>query len=193
MKHLPLLGVILSIVGTALSVPPLRTIIEQDMAWHMAFQMPLLVMGGWLLVSRSSSPQRASKLTSWLDAMAPFNQFGLTGFLLATVAFSYWMLPLALDKAIVQPMADLAKLMTLTLCGVVLRDSFRCAPNVVQLFFMAYWASMLIWLGAYFMTTEFRLCNVYSLETQYTAGQCLIVLGICLGAVLVAKMVSRLK
>jgi hypothetical protein len=176
-------------LGVALSVPPLRMIIEQNMAWHMVFQMPLLVVGGWFMFSRASDRQDNSKSATWLDAVASFNQFGLTGFLLVTVAFSYWMLPLALDKAIVQPVADLVKITTLLLSGVVLRESFRRAPVVVQLFFMAYWSSMLVWLGAYFITTELRLCNVYSLETQYTAGKGLVALGISVGTLLIAKIV----
>ncbi len=176
-------------LGVALSVPPFRTIIEQNMAWHMVFQMPLLVLSGWLIVSTFSDQQRKLISTTWFDAIASLNQFGLTGFLLATVAFSYWMLPLALDKAIVQPIADLTKITTLMFSGAVLSGSFRCAPVVVQLFFMAYWSSMLVWLGAYFMTTELRLCNVYSLETQYTAGQGLVALGVGVGVLLIGKII----
>lgn len=164
-------------------------IIEQNMAWHMVFQMPLLVVGGWFLFARASERRENSKAVTLLHAVASLNQFGLTGFLLVTVAFSYWMLPLALDKAIVQPIADLTKITTLILSGVVLRDSFRRAPVVVQLFFMAYWSSMLVWLGAYFTTTDLRLCNVYSLETQYTAGKGLIALGMGVGTLLIAKIV----
>jgi hypothetical protein len=176
-------------LGVAFSVPPLRMIIEQNMAWHMVFQMPLLVVGGWFMFSRASNRQENLKSVPWFDAVASLNQFGLTGFLLVTVAFSYWMLPLALDKAIVQPVADLIKITTLVLSGVVLRESFHRAPVVVQLFFMAYWSSMLVWLGAYFTTTDLRLCNVYSLETQYTAGKGLIALGIGVGTLLIAKIV----
>ncbi len=189
MKLSATLSAIATTLAVVLSVPPLRMIIEQNMAWHMVFQMPLLVVGGWFMFARASHRQENSKLATWLEAVASSNQFGLTGFLLVTVAFSYWMLPLALDKAIVQPVADLIKITTLLLAGVVLRESFRCAPVVVQLFFMAYWSSMLIWLGAYFTTTDLRLCNVYSLETQRTAGQGLIALGIGVGTLLVAKIV----
>jgi hypothetical protein len=185
------ISAIATTLGVALSVPPLRMIIEQNMAWHMVFQMPLLVVGGWFIFfSRVSERLGNSKSVTWLDAVASLNQFGLTGFLLVTVVFSYWMLPLALDKAIVQPAADLIKITTLILSGVVLRESFRCAPVVVQLFFMAYWSSMLVWLGAYFTTTDLRLCNVYSLETQYTAGKGLIALGIGVGTLLIAKIVA---
>jgi hypothetical protein len=176
-------------LAVALSVPPLRTLIEQNMAWHMVFQMPLLVVGGWFMFAGASDRPATSKSVTWLNAFASLNQFGLTGFLLVTVAFSYWMLPLALDKAIVQPTADFTKITTLLLAGVVLRESFRCAPVVVQLFFMAYWSSMLVWLGAYFMTTDLRLCNVYSLETQYTAGKGLVASGIGVGTLLIAKIV----
>jgi hypothetical protein len=176
-----LAGIVATTLGVGLSIPPFRTIIEQNMAWHMVGQMPLLIAGGGLLCSQIHVARRANFL-------ATFNRFGLTGFLLCTVVFSYWMLPLALDKAIIQPLADLTKVVSLLLAGAVLYCSFQIAPRVVQLFFIAYWCSMLIWLGSYFTFTDLRLCNVYSLETQVVAGKGLVLIGAGIGTLWIANL-----
>jgi len=41
---------------------------------------------------------------------------------------------------------------------------------------------MMVWLGLYYATTELRLCNAYSLESQLAAGKGLVVLGSAAGA-----------
>jgi hypothetical protein len=182
-----LVGLIAFTISIALSTPAFRWVIEQNMAWHMAFQIPLLSISGWLLITAGPKNIPKSKLSFWLEQFRSYNQFGLTGFLLCTVIFSYWMLPLALDKAIVQPTTDLVKVLTLFIAGAVAKISFQATPTVVQLFFIGYWSSMLIGLGSYFMVTDLRLCNVYSLDSQIAAGQALTALGVCLGTLWATK------
>lgn len=162
-------------VAVALSVPPLRSIIEQSMAWHMVVQMPLLVLGGWL-ASRALPAVRA------LSRVAAFNQFGLTGFILAQAITAYWMLPSAIDRAVVMPIFDVLKLVTLVVSGLLLANAFRRAPTALQLFFIGYWVSMMAWLGIYLATTDLRLCNAYSLQSQVSTGWGLLALGVATGA-----------
>ena len=172
-------------VAVALSVPPLRVVIEQSMAWHMAFQMPLLVLSGWLAV-------RAFPPTYTTKAWSKFNQFGLTGLMAAQIIVAYWMLPLAIDRAVVLPLVDTCKLLTLFISGALLADGFKRAPLVLQLFFMGYWVPMMLWLGTYLATTDLRLCNAYSLESQVQTGWSLVLLGAALGGVwLVSATPSR--
>lgn len=159
------------LAACALSLPPLRALIEQSMAWHMAVQMPLLVAAGWLGAAGLAS--RTSALDAW-------NRYGLTGGLAGQVALVYWMLPLAVDRAVVLPLADAAKIATLVGAGALLRHSAARAPAVLQLFFVGYAAPMLISAGAYLATTERRLCNAYSLASQLAAGQAVAALGIAL-------------
>ena len=171
-------------VATALSVPPLRSLIEQSMAWHMVFQMPLLVLGGWL-AAQAPLPHRA------MQRVAGFNQFGLTGFMAAQVLVAYWMLPLAIDRAVVLPAVDTLKLVTLFCSGILLADAFKRAPGELQLFFMGYWVSMMAWLGIYFATTELRLCNAYSMQSQVNTGWGLLALGTTLGAAWTFSVLSK--
>lgn len=181
-KSIAVLATFCAAVAAALSVPPLRSVIEQSMAWHMVFQMPLLVLAGAL--AYLALPPRFG--THRLAKLSQFNHFGLTGFMAAQVIIAYWMLPMAIDRAVVQPPFDAIKLATLFTSGMLLADAFKRAPSVLQLFFMGYWVSMMCWLGIYFATTELRLCNAYSLQSQVATGWGLLVLGLLLGAVWVA-------
>jgi hypothetical protein len=176
------LAVSCAAIAVALSVPPLRSVIEQSMAWHMVFQMPLLVLAGAL--AYFALPPRFG--SGPLANLSQFNHFGLTGFMAAQVIIAYWMLPMAIDRAVVQPPFDAIKLATLFASGVLLADAFKRAPSVLQLFFIGYWVSMMCWLGIYFATTDLRLCNAYSLQSQAATGWGLLVLGLLLGVVWVA-------
>ena len=195
----PGLAILCTVVAAALSVPPLRSIIEQSMAWHMVFQMPLLVMGGWLAgrAGRALLPlgrqehlvKHQAKLLA--EHLAKFNYFGLTGFMAAQAIVAYWMLPTAIDRAVVNPGFDAIKLLTLFVSGLLLRGAFMQAPLALQLFFMGYWVSMMCWLGIYFATTDLRLCNAYSQASQVTTGWALLALGLMLGSAWLGFAVYR--
>jgi len=169
-----LLALLATVLAVALSAPPWRYLIEQSMVWHMAVQMPLLVLAGWWAM-------RALPRGRAVDWLTPWNRYGLTGFITALVILAYWMLPLAIDRAVVLPQADLFKLLTLFFAGLLLQHSFACSPLALQLFFVGYLVSMMTWLGSYFITTDLRLCNAYSLETQVQTGWGIAAIGIGLG------------
>jgi len=145
------------------------------MVWHMLVQMPLLVLGGWLVAGHFGAAQPPALLER-------FNRFGLTGFIVATLIAGYWMIPSAIDRAVVMPGTDIAKNLTLGLCGAALRHSMQRAPMLVQVFFLGYALPMMVWLGLYYATTDLRLCNAYSLESQLAAGRALVVLAGAAGA-----------
>lgn len=166
------IGLALCLVAIALSVPPGRSLIEQSMAWHMVVQMPTLFAGGWFLMSGGWDTQKTS-LGHW-------NQFGLTGFIAAQFIITYWMLPISIDRAVVMPPVDVFKLLSLMVSGALIKTSISRSPAVLQLFFVGYIVSMLITTGVYLATTERRLCNAYSMESQLSAGYGVVALGIAL-------------
>jgi hypothetical protein len=158
--------------AAALSLPPLRALIEQSMAWHMVVQMPLLAAAGWLS-SRAVDSARSGPTR--------FNRFGLTGFMAVQCIAAYWMLPSAIDRAVVLPMVDAAKVASLFTAGWWLRNAFQVAPPAVQLFFAGTALPMAVWLGSYLASTDLRLCNAYSLASQVNAGRGLVALALVAG------------
>lgn len=161
-----------TLAGVGLSLPPLRALIEQSMVWHMLVQMPLLVLAGWYAAAACAPAQSLR-----------WNRFGLSGFMLAQCIFAYWMIPALVDRAVVLPSADAAKVVTLWLAGLALRLGYVQAPRLVQLFFIGYGLPMMAWLGLYLSSTDLRLCNAYSLESQIRAGWGMVGLAATLGTV----------
>ena len=166
------IGLALCLLGSALSAPPWRSLIEQSMTWHMVVQMPILFAGGWFLM-RGGWDITKTSLGSW-------NQFGLTGFIAAQLIITYWMLPISIDRAVVMPQVDVFKLLSLIASGSLIKTSISRSPAVLQLFFVGYIVSMLISTGVFLATTERRLCNAYSIESQLSAGYGVVALGVAL-------------
>ena len=166
------IGLVLCLLGSALSVPPGRSLIEQSMTWHMVVQMPILFAGGWFLMGGGWDLTKKS-LGSW-------NQFGLTGFIAAQLIITYWMLPISIDRAVVMPQVDVFKVLSLLASGALVQISVSRSPVVLQLFFVGYTVSMLISTGVFLATTERRLCNAYSMESQLSAGYGVVALGVAL-------------
>lgn len=165
-------GLLLGAAACVLSVPPGRALIEQSMLWHMAVQMPLLVASGWMLHWHVASP--SGREPAW-------DRFGLTSFMLSQLILSYWMLPLAVDRAVVLPHVDLLKVVSLTAAGAWLRAATRRSPPTLQLFFVGTTVSMLLAVGTFLVTTDTRLCNAYAMVSQQSAGAALVALGLGVG------------
>ena len=184
------LAVGLTVASVALSLPPLRRLIEQSMVWHMVVQLPLLMLAGWACAQAASAtgsrrPQPAEapqRLSSW-------NQFGLTGGVAVLVTTAYWMLPSSIDRALVVPAVDAFKLVSLWFGGALLWRSAQRAPWVVQLFFVGTALPMWVWAGLYFAAADLRLCNAYSLDSQIAAGRGLATLAVLLAAWWAARVV----
>ena len=171
-QQVGILGLLFLAIG--LSVPPFRFLIEQSMFVQMVIQMPLLFVAGAFLNSLAI----AKKIT---NTWGYWNVFGLTGFMLAQNILVYWMLPISIDRAVVMPLVDVAKVMTMILAGFFVGDALKKSPAALQLFFIGYFVAMMIWLGMYFIYTDSRLCNAYSLNSQYWTGY-----GLCAISVMVA-------
>jgi hypothetical protein len=178
------IGLALCLLGSALSVPPGRSLIEQSMTWHMVVQIPMLFAGGWFLMGGAWNLAKRSP-GSW-------NQFGLTGFIAAQFILTYWMLPISIDRAVVMPQVDALKLLSLIASGALIQTSVSRSPVVLQLFFVGYIVSMLISTGVFLATTERRLCNAYSMESQLSAGYGVVALGVALACAW-AFRVSRIN
>ncbi|KFN45393.1 hypothetical protein N790_10050 [Arenimonas malthae CC-JY-1] len=142
------------------------------MALHMLVQIPLLVLAGhWL---SAVLPAR------FRQTLQSFNAHGVSGWVLASLALAFWMLPRALDAAVATPWIDAAKFSVLLLAGAALRGSWAASRPVIQLFFIGNWAWMTATVGLLYVEAPQRLCNAYLLGDQATTGYGLIAAAVLL-------------
>lgn len=148
--------------------------LEATMARHMAVELPLLFVVGWWM-SRWCRP---SGHASGHAAPASWNVRGLAGLLFVTVVASYWMLPVALDMAVLRPAVGVAKVASVVLAGLAAGLSWRFAGMVVQAFFAINWVAMTLFAGLLYQAAPQQLCSVYLTNQQAGAGQALCALAV---------------
>lgn len=156
----------LALAGLALAQPWL----EQRMLTHMLVELPLLfAIGAWA----------ASRLRGHGPAwFAAIDANGLTGLTVAMLVSAFWMLPIALDAAVLVPAIGLAKITSILLAGWCAVLSLRRARTAVQAFFVLNWVWMTGAVGAMYQQAPERLCSTYLQGDQAHAGIGLVVLAI---------------
>jgi hypothetical protein len=165
-----------------LSLPPLRHALEASMTAQMLLQIPLLCVVGWLAADALPARFRAH-----LDR---FNEHGLTGLVLATVAGACWMLPRALDAGATDPLVAAAKYVSVPLLiGLPLAISRPRMGFVVTGVFLAEVIASCFRLGWLYEVSPVRLCSRYLLEDQQRLGMLLLAVGTLLLAGVAWKLV----
>ena len=146
-----------------LALPPARTALEATLAGHMVAQIGLLALSGWWL-GRGLGPVRPGEL-------AGFNGYGAAGVVLALFTLVFWMLPVSLDQALLDPAWEAGKFVSVPLLlGLALARSW---PRLGGLARAALWAnavSMLAVMGWVYREAPVRLCNNYQFDQQLLLG-----------------------
>lgn len=155
------LAAMLLLTAVCLSLWPLRAVIIEDMFWHMNIQIPLLIAVGVMI---------QIPVSAFSQTLSRFNAYGLNSFIASQVILAFWMLPISIDRAIIHWEYDLAKMISLILCGWLIQVSFKKTTVVIEIFFVGYFLAMMLWVGFYYIQSDVRLCNVYSQESQQYAG-----------------------
>lgn len=153
--------------------------LEQRMVTHMLVELPLLFAIGWW--SATPSQRRGP---AWLRLI---NAGGLSGLTVAMLISALWMLPLALDAAVLNPAIGWAKVASVLLSGWLARISMREAQSAVQGFFVLNWAWMTGAAGALYQQAPQRLCSTYLFGDQLWAGMGLVALAVVVVAVWMAS------
>ena len=167
-----------------LSINPFRVLIINDMMWHMNIQMPLLILSGVFI----TFPEKFN-----FDKLIRLNLYGLTSFILSQLILAYWMLPISIDRAIINWKYDIAKIISLVLCGILIRLSLSKSTLVMEIFFIGYFLSMMIWAGNFYFQSNERLCNVYSQDSQQFAGAGLMLIGAMLTLIWISSKLKSQK
>lgn len=170
-------------VWLGLGLPAARQWLEADMALHMLVQLPLLAWAGWQL-GRALPAALAQRL-------APWNVQGISGLLLASLVMAFWMLPIALDAATGQPLAALAKFLSLPLLlGLPCALSWPLAGFIVRGVFLVELIATLFRSGWLYLASPVRLCTSYLLDAQQSTGAGLLAAGGLVLALLVLRLVA---
>jgi hypothetical protein len=102
------------------------------------------------------------------------NQMGLVGFVFAAITLAYWMIPAALDAALLDEWVAVGKYISLVVSGALLWSSFTVAPLAVQVFFVGNFAWMTATVGLIYQSAPQQLCLNYQADTQAAAGEGLV-------------------
>ena len=136
--------------------------LEASMARHMGLGLPLLFAIGWL-AARAAGP----RLT---HALEPWNARGVTALVATMAVTAFWMLPAALDLAVLHIGVALAKVATWVLAGLLTSASWKRAGTVIQAFFLLNWCWMTLAVGLIYREAPQQLCSVYLADEQAAAG-----------------------
>ena len=140
------------------------------MTAQMLVQLPLLAGVGYLL-GLALPVRAAASLANW-------NHRGVTGFVLASLASAYWMLPRLLDASVTEPAIAAIKFVSVPLLvGLPLAQSWPRSGFVVRGVFTLELIATLFRLGWLYLVLPVRLCNNYLIDDQQRLGQILIALG----------------
>ena len=158
------------------------------MARHMGLELPALFLVGWFAGACAGAPLRR-----WL---APWNANGLPGLLLAACVSGFWMLPAALDAAVLHPGVATAKVASLVAAGLLLQASWSAAGLVLQAFFVLNWFWITLAAGLLYQEAPQQLCSVYLADQQAQAGQAVVawaVVGLAVWLWSVVRQITRLE
>lgn len=169
------------VLWAALALPAVRHPLESTMTYQMLVQLPLLAVAGWVLAQ--GLPAAISR------RLAPWDQAGINGLLLASLTSLVWMLPRVMDAAIDEPLVTLAKFLSVPLLiGVPVALSWPHASFVVRGIVLAEVIAMSLRLGWLYLISPQRLCSNYLLGDQQRLGQILIIVGFVILLVVVWKL-----
>lgn len=166
-------AIVLALAAPPLVAPPLRHLLEASMALHMLVEFPLLLAAGW--AAASLRPRVVDGTSRW-DAE------GLSSALLVLVTTAFWMLPVALDLALLSPWIALAKALNWLAAGAVLARALPRWRPELRLFVLFNLAWMMATAGLLYREAESRLCVNYLVDQQWWAGTGLLALAVVLGA-----------
>jgi hypothetical protein len=156
--------------------PPLRHLLEGQMTLHMLLQFPWLLTCGAAAFGALGRNGRAARLLARVDDRGLF-----TVTLLLCVS-ALWMIPAALDLALLDHRVRLAKYLTWYAAGLVLAGGGTRLGPELWAFLLGNLAWMLATAGWLIRESDTRLCVSYLARDQYWAGTGLVALAFSLAA-----------
>ncbi len=175
----------LALAPALLCIASLRHGIESHMPAHMLLEFPLLFASGWIVADVASPFDR------WLARLDSFDVQGLLGITFAACALTLWMIPTALDLALLSDPVRWGKYVSLWLAGLLLQRSQGRLSAELSVFFIGMLAWMLATVGLVFQTMPRRLCVNYLLDEQRWTGVGIVGVAVLLGTLSLWRIVAN--
>lgn len=141
-----------------------RTLLEADPVTHMLVQLPALAWAGWLIAG-------AASVSTGTEVFSKANVGGWAGLLVALYAILFWMLPRSIDGALVSPVMEIAKFLSVPiLIGAPLRWSWHRAHPLLRGALKCNAMSMCGVLAWLYTSAPIRVCNNYLIDDQKRLG-----------------------
>lgn len=166
-----------------LAVPVLRHALESRMALHMLIEFPLLLAGGV-----SVAPWLAARWPRGGRAFERIDALGLLGATWLLAVSALWMIPAALDLALLDARVGAFKLASWWLAGLLFAWSAARLSTTLLAFALGNLAWMAASAGLLYQSLETRLCVSYLQDEQVWTGRGLVALSIALLAWLVVRI-----
>jgi hypothetical protein len=169
--------VAIALLPLVLFIADARHAVESRMLLHMMFEFPLLMASGW------ASHQVLARIgpAAVLRALAFIDWQGWTGATLALGMAMAWMIPSALDAALLSAPVATIKFASWWLAGAVLAGSWRRWSPELVLFIAGNLTWMMATAGALYIDAPQRLCASYLLNEQRDTGIALIAVALAIG------------
>ena len=181
----PVLPSLLAVLPLILLWPALRHSVEARMLFHMLLEFPLLLASGWAVYRLGLRRGRAQRLARGL---ALVDWRGWTGATLVSVLTIIWMVPAALDLALLSTPVAAAKYAGWWLTGWVLAGSLRRMDPELLLFLAGNLAWMMASAGLLYIDAPARLCVNYLQDDQRQTGIALVITAVGLGVLALQQM-----
>jgi hypothetical protein len=151
------------ILYAVLLIPSVLHFLESVMITHMLLQIPLLILAGWLI-----GKVMVAKYKAFFDK---WNANGVPGMTLVFFVTMYWMLPRAMDEALLFWPVEAFKLIGLPLLvGIPLRDSWGKLKEIGQSFVYLNYLPMFGLMAWLYIGTPVQICNSYLESEQRLLG-----------------------
>lgn len=104
-------------------------------------------------------------------ALDVWNARGILGLLFALCVTGFWMLPVALDAAVLHPAVAFFKVLSILIAGLLYRASWNGADMVSHAFFALSAIGMMLSVGLLYQDAPQQLCSTYRIDEQSDAGR----------------------
>ena len=182
-----LLVALFALAPSVFLVDSIRNLIESRMVTHMLLQFPLLVASGWMFALA------VSRWGSWLDSMDTIDVQGLLSMSFASCALAFWMIPTALDLALLSEPVRWAKYSSLWLTGFLLGRAWRKLSTELEVFFLGMVIWMMATVGMIYQAMSQRLCVSYLLDEQRWTGIGLVAAAVLLSGAALLRLPAMLR